>query len=94
MSPLVLETVITTSSSWEQVGEAMGIHRTTAMRRAKAAGLDGLLKSTKYVFGKAAGPMPAPEPRGRAASHDADGGVECCELPHEVMVTLYRNGLW
>ena len=37
----------------------MGIHRTTAMRRAKAAGFDHLLQSTKYIFGKAAGPMPS-----------------------------------
>ena len=71
----------------------MGIHRTTAMRRAKAAGLDGLLKSTKYVFGKAAGPMKRQEPRASAKPVEDDAG-ECCELPHEVMVTLYRNGLW
>lgn len=93
MSPLVLETVITTSSSWEQVGEIMGIHRTTAMRRARAAGLDHLLQSTKYIFGKAAGPMKRRELRASAKPVEDDAG-ECCELPPEVEAELYNRGMW
>ena len=93
MSPLVLETVITTSSSWEQVGEIMGIHRTTAMRRARAAGLDHLLQSTKYIFGKAAGPMKRQATRVSAKPVEDDAG-ECFELPPEVEAVLYSRGMW
>lgn len=94
MNATALEVAIRSAASWDQVGEAMGIHRTTAMRRAKAAGLDGLLKSTKYVFGKAAGPMPAPPAKARTVAHEDGGGVDCCELPPEVLSALYQNGLW
>lgn len=93
MAKLALETVISASSSWEQVGEIMGIHRTTAMRRARAAGLDHLLQSTKYIFGKAAGPMQRQEPRASAKPVEDDAG-ECCELPPEVEAELYNRGMW
>lgn len=92
VSPLALETVITASSSWEQVGEIMGVHRTTAMRRAKAAGIDHLLQSTKYIFGKAAGPMRRQAPR--ASAKPVEDDVECYELPPEVEAVLYSRGMW
>ena len=93
MRPLALEAVISASSSWEQVGDMLGVHRTTAMRRARAAGLDHLLQSTKYIFGKAAGPMKRQEPRVSAKPVEDDAG-ECCELPPEVEAALYNRGLW
>ena len=93
MAKLALETVISASSSWEQVGEIMGIHRTTAMRRARAAGLDHLLQSTKYIFGKAAGPMKRQEPRASAKPVEDDAD-ECYELPPEVEAVLYNRGMW
>ena len=94
MAKLALETVISASSSWEQVGEIMGIHRTTAMRRARAAGLDHLLQSTKYIFGKAAGPMPKQQARVVQKPVEDDAAVECYDLPPEIEAVLYRNGLW
>ena len=89
---MALEAVISASSSWEQVGDTLGVHRTTAMRRAKAAGLDHLLESTKYIFGKAAGPMKRQAPRAPQKSVADD--VECYELPPEVEAVLYNRGMW
>lgn len=94
MGPLALEAVISASSSWEQVGDMLGVHRTTAMRRAKAAGLDHLLKSTKYIFGKAAGPMQRQETRTVARSVEDASSGECYDLPPEVEAALYHRGLW
>ena len=93
MRPLALETVVRSASSWEEAGSMLGIHRTTAMRRARAAGLDHLLQSTKYIFGKAAGPMKRQATR-LSAKPVEDDVVECCELPPEVEAELYNRGMW